>query len=738
MINRNILPAIWKRCMFFLPVALISLVYVGGCNTAYTYDIEDGIDDNSSDTSSITVNTEEGIDVSMYANARIFPGLVDTAREERVNATIVIDLNKIYVDSVTLGIRNAPKSIYSTGLYAGAGEQIVINVEDDVNGLSVIIGPHMEDLTTLEPYQRSPVVSLSKMLFPGKNVVKNPLGGLIWIEKSEGLKDAGTCRLNFESVYRSADYVRGETNVEEWRRKIAETTVPWLEIRGGHFAFTLPKDRVLDNIEKIASQIEEVTAFWDETIAEFYYHYYGLTPGGDAEAGERAPDFPVRVVMDVLLLDNLYLRNGNEAIITINSDYMLTELLDLSTIRSAGPIALTRALNSMFTYRDLKNPWPSRITSVESIITLYRMREKVLSDKSLFGQIQMFPDEENLATLFPKALDYVTTETSKWYGNDSETLINWWETSTYKSFDLLSIVQLANYQNNNWEFARAMNMQAKKERVIDNEGDNGVLYFFKALCDYFQQDFAPFYDQWGMNLPDVARAYASSEKQYPLLDKEIWQYDPLAADPAANVVPFDKSKYPRRHDRRDWEVKAFGKDYSEDNYIIDTDDETRYSPMNIIDGSKSSYWFSYFQSTYIEGTEDPEEYDYESAELPYYIVVKLDKATDIDGIFLTNGSERYFNMAGVKVEYIQNSADPYDENIAWQSLATFNGPSFDPELKNERFFEVPKVTGVHALRLVIDQPNTIDFGEGANSERVENEGRRFSLAEFGTFYYSSN
>ena len=736
MMNKKISQTIWKRFMFVLLVDFISLVYLAGCDTAYRYDIEDGIDDNSSDTSSITVNTEEGIDMSMYEQARIFPGLVDTAREERVNAVIELDLSKIYVDSITLGIHNSPKSIYSTGLYAGAGEQIVINVEDDVNGLTVIIGPHMQDLTTLNPYQRFPVVSLSKMLFPGKNIVKNPLGGLIWIKKSEGLKDTGTCRLNFEGVYQSADYVRGETNVEEWKRKIAETTVPWLEIRGDHFAFTLPKDRVLDNIEKIAPEIEEVTAFWDVTIAEFYYHYYGLTPGGDAETGERAPDFPVRVVMDVLLLDNLYLSNAssNEAIVTINSDYMLSELLDLKTIRSGNSIALARTLNDMFTYRNLRNPWPSRIKTVADAIPLYRMGEKGFPQERVFGQI--FPGEENITTLFPKALDYAVADSSKWFGNDPETIISW--STTYKAFDLLKIVQLANYHGNDWEFMRAMNIQAKKERVIDNAGDNGVFYFFKALCDYFQQDFSPFYDRWGMNLPDGVRAYASTEKQYPLMDEEIWKYDPLAANPAANVKPFEKSKYPRRHDRRGWEVKAFGKNYSEDNYIIDTNNATRYSPMNIIDGNKTSYWQSYFKSTYIEGTEDPAEYEYESPELPFYIVVKLDKITDIDGIYLANGSECYFNLSGVTVEYMQDSGDPYDENAAWQSLATLNWTSYDARLKNERFFEVPRTTGVRALRLVIDKPNTLVFNEDANPEWVEHEERRYSLAEFGTFYYSAN
>ena len=212
----------------------------------------------------------------------------------------------------------------------------------------------------------------------------------------------------------------------------------------------------------------------------------------------------------------------------------------------------------------------------------------------------------------------------------------------------------------------------------------------------------------------------------------------MAIDPAANVGPFDKSAYPRRHDRREWEVKVFGKDYSEDNYMDNTSETSNYKPMNIIDGAKNTYWSSYFRSTHIPGTENPAEYEYESVELPYYIVIKLDKATDVDGFFIANGSERSFNMSGVKVEYMQGSGDPYDENAPWQSLATYSWDWFNAGLRNERFFEVPRVTGVRAMRLVIDQPNTLIFNENATPERIEHEGRRHSLAEFGTFYYSAN
>lgn len=51
-------------------------------------------------------------------------------------------------------------------------------------GLTVIIGSHLDDLTDISPYLRLPVVTTSKQLFPGKNTIRNPLGGMIWIEKA--------------------------------------------------------------------------------------------------------------------------------------------------------------------------------------------------------------------------------------------------------------------------------------------------------------------------------------------------------------------------------------------------------------------------------------------------------------------------------------------------------------------------------------------------------------------------
>ena len=73
-------------CMFFM----------GSCNIAYQYDIESGTEDDTADSTNVTIVTGEGIDVSMYESARVFPGLVDTLVDNTVNRLLALDLSKRY------------------------------------------------------------------------------------------------------------------------------------------------------------------------------------------------------------------------------------------------------------------------------------------------------------------------------------------------------------------------------------------------------------------------------------------------------------------------------------------------------------------------------------------------------------------------------------------------------------------------------------------------------------------
>lgn len=131
-------------CMFFM----------GSCNIAYQYDIESGTEDDTADSTNVTIVTGEGIDVSMYESARIFPGLVDTLVDNTVNTLLALDLSKRYIPAYDLDVQQVPRPIYSTGLYAGAGELITITINDNTMGLTVIIGSHLDDLTDISPFMR--------------------------------------------------------------------------------------------------------------------------------------------------------------------------------------------------------------------------------------------------------------------------------------------------------------------------------------------------------------------------------------------------------------------------------------------------------------------------------------------------------------------------------------------------------------------------------------------------------
>ena len=174
----------------------------------------------------------EGIDVSHYDKARTFPGLVDTLTERRLDeATLAIDMSLPAVDKSKVGLAYTPLAVYSTGLYAGAGEKVTIVLDEDVKGLTVQIGIHNTDLSSLtDTYLgRDPKIVTSMPLFQGSNEIRNPYGGYIWIKRN-GDAIQRNVSLKVQGVYAAPDFVSGETGSkkDEWMNAIRETTVPWV------------------------------------------------------------------------------------------------------------------------------------------------------------------------------------------------------------------------------------------------------------------------------------------------------------------------------------------------------------------------------------------------------------------------------------------------------------------------------------------------------------------------------
>lgn len=168
-----------KIAASFLWGTVMSASWVlAGCE-ASDFDFDDGWDVNRADSSAVTVDTIQGIDVSMYEKARLFPGLVDTLTEHRIADTLVeLDLSRTYAGMEDLCLKRlsfadkeeAPQPIYSTGLYAGTGELVTIYVPEGVWGLTVQIGMQTEDLTNNNAGLREPIVYIQKALYPGTSV----------------------------------------------------------------------------------------------------------------------------------------------------------------------------------------------------------------------------------------------------------------------------------------------------------------------------------------------------------------------------------------------------------------------------------------------------------------------------------------------------------------------------------------------------------------------------------------
>src|SRR5690606_13578945 len=336
---------------------------VPSCDVAYKYDIESGIDEYKGDGSNVTIDTSLALDVSMYERARVFPGLVDTASERRIaDTTITLDLSKVAISAMEMGVTATPQPIYSTGLYAGAGELVIVNIQGNLMGLSVQIGSHTDDLTSTGASSREPLVYTTQALFPGRNFIRNNLGGYIWIKKQDGIMGSPDFKLQMSNVYKAPDYVAGtEIDPTSWVEEIRNTTVPWLELRGRHVAFSVSRARIeakLAEDPNYASDMEELLDTWDNIMKTYYYAYYGLKEG-NSDRRFRMPEFPERVVMDVQLENNVYMRWSGQPIVTLNTNVMMNDLTDLRALVAAKSTNIFTAMgnNYSLTY----SPWWSQM-----------------------------------------------------------------------------------------------------------------------------------------------------------------------------------------------------------------------------------------------------------------------------------------------------------------------------------------------------------------------------------------
>lgn len=760
-----------------------------------------------------------GIDVSHYDRARIFPGLVDTLTEKRIDeASVDIDMTYRVVAAANVNLSITSPAIYSTGLYAGAGEKITILLDDDVKGLSVQIGSQSRDLSSLSGVsylERDSKIVTSMPLFKGKNEIRNPYGGYIWIKRS-GEASSGVVPLRIQGAYAAPDYKLGETDAAEWIEKIKATTVPWIELRGKQIVFSVPvqymKLKVQSDGQSYVNRLEEALALWDDWVL-CYHEFYGLD-GAEPETFPR-PDFPVRAVMDAHLLTERYSYISDTNIELLRTEELIDMIADPDQIKMSAQNT-AHVIGWMQQKMFDQTYWPSE--ALESFKDMYRLipnfyflqkhgwgnngQSHTLSSYTLSGadRTVINTTQYNLdADVFDNLISWAKADSCKLYSIEAKSFSQ--NKKDYWPAALSIYSAILNYKQegtgkDGWKFFAYLN------RFLMDQSQNVSIFYrlsmheamITCLTSYFERDFTPLFDHWGIEISDAKRIEAL---EYRPVEKKVWEYNPLedneTADFDGKVFYTQSGRIPFRHLRREWTAAAYsgeGENLKASNYsFVYSNKVKKYdTPYNLFDGDRQTLWSSY-SDPYGEYTDEngDKHYPYKidnlyynatTPEFPYFIVVQPgEQAIDMDGVYLAlgntevsgiyNGDVKDYDKFAFRPQHIivevtntpleYNDVDTLYTNIqsiAWKKVYDSDDDpkgtdlqQFWPDRSNLFYIELKqKETNVTGIRLTMDRDSHVakdrpaDFPVEEKPNRPEftnkNLNRIQKIAEFGTFYFN--
>jgi hypothetical protein len=743
----------------------------------------------------------EGIDVSMYEKARIFPGLVDTLTEERLdNVALTLDLTRRYVSGASVNLISVPSPIFSTGLYAGAGEKVTVELDEDIKGLSIQIGIHERDLSALSITGRDPKIVTVMPLFKGKNEIRNSYGGYIWIRRSgaDG-SDRNAFPLKISGVYAAPDYVPGETQTDDWMEKIEATTVPWIELRGKHYAFSVPtpyiKKKVNASGREFAERLAQSLQLWDEWM-RCIYEFYGLD---DTDAGFPMPDYPARAIMDVHLNNERYsYYNGN-----ITELLKTEELIDLVTVPEAIRAGEQNTVHIMgWLQLYICKPTntfgsmtlPVGFSTVYPLLPNFRFLHKnrwwdgsnrVVQQYRIGGTqvMQKGSSYEMKAENFEKLIAFASADSCKLYDPNASVAGDFVYTAFAFFADIMSYRQ-GDAGKNGWKFFGWFNRYLAQNKIGNRNLTDALL---TALTAYFERDFTPLFDRWGLTISDDVRIVAVAK---PPIEKCIWQFDPLtdAATPDFDGKVFytQSGKTPLRHLRGAWNAVAYSASGAS---LQPYNQRADYSPFNLFDGDRNTLWESYYDTykdytadgiTYYAYHTDSLYYKARTPDFPYTIVIQpgytgLDKA---DGFYLANGNAdetSIYNSDSANYDafsfhpqrmIVEVTASPLEYNdidslfenldaVAWTRVYDSDSDvpgsatqQFWPDRHNLFYIDFDNAPiNIRGIRLTFDRDShtakdrPVDFPVSEKPRRPEfanpylNRIQKFG--EFGTYYYTN-
>ena len=498
----------------YLYLLALGTAMISACGK-YGYDFEHGYDKGDSQASEILTDTTMNVaDKSLYHRARIYPGLVGDNVKRIADTTVTFDMNYLYVSEDDLKVSVVPKPIFSTGLYAPAGENVKIIVPQGVIGLTIQVGVHTDNLTGKDPLRRDPIIYTRKELFPGVNYVKNLYGGTIWILTNNSR--TAPVSLNFSGAVRSPDYILGQTNVLEWLKDVENTQVPWLEVRSEKVIFSIPRSMVV-NYKNDAANVEGALREWNEIYTRDFYDWMGLDPNTE-DLKNRYPDLPERAVLDIQPSVG-YAHNGNPWVAQADNHWFRM-FVDRNYILNPNNLGEV----SWGAFHELGHNYQQGGTWSWSGLGETTNNLFVWKTANRLNRLAI-ANHPAIVGAFADGLAYAEKTTSKNIITDPET-----STGNHPFVKILLFLQIYNKAvgkngESGWDFMPYIYKQARNTNYSFTLDEAKRDFFYRNLCEFTGRDYQKFCKAWGIQISSLARQEMAAK--YPPLERAIWTYNPL-------------------------------------------------------------------------------------------------------------------------------------------------------------------------------------------------------------------
>lgn len=584
----------------------------------YGYEIPDGYPDDSQNIADGEIDTNlRNIDKSMYAKAKVFPGLVDQAEPRVQDEKFTLDMNFTDQTAQNLRISVAPEPQFSTGYYAAPGELIKIEVPQGIEGLTVQIGGHTDNLGGKFPLLRDPLIYMRQRLYAGVNYVRNLYGGTIYIRANRAYENP--VEFTITNAVKSPDFVLGEMTDEEWVKTVKASHVPWLELRTKRVVFLIPRDRVINSFTS-AEPFTNPTAVltrWNDVFEHDYNGWMGLSDDAP-DIRDRSPQGQWRGVLDIQL--------------TVGYGHSGFPFVGYNDAEWFGGMTSLNAISTS------KGMWGSyhefghncQQGSVWSWSTLGETTNNLFNFKVANRIGANYKDlHPAVNSGFPTAIDFASRDGEKNFDGSDPSI----DDPFMRMTPFIQIFELYGYEAMTHLYTEARH--AERLNPNDITKHNWVL---EKLSEYTNTDLSPFFDAWGIS-------YTSSVSQrmkelYPRLTKKIWEYNPLTGTGGDAELP-SKINY----DRSDWEVI----DFSTEEPAEGADPAGRAKA--VIDGKPDTFWHSQWSGA--------------TAQAPHHLTIDMKEMLEVKGFyFLTRQNSQNGRPKSVEIVVSEN-------NIDWEVLGTY-------------------------------------------------------------------